>query len=1534
MDNANTVLHDKIVDRAAVVRLYERRLHGQVDDVFGNHKERLDKLVRDSSRASLKTQLDKEFLKVSQEAYRASRNSLRSFASDQASFAYQNIEAVMGRVWKTKSRRISEDMVLSNKLLGNKTLEAGWKGLTLGERKKVDQLIRKGISEGLSMPEIAKNIRKGNIHKITRNQSRALTTTALTSVYAQADHAVYQANEKALEGWQYVAVLDSATTPICSHRDGSIYEIGDTQYLPPAHYRCRSITTPVFKSWDSLQKLEGVAQVRQRNLKGLTKKQRGYYDGLTPLRVPYDVWLRRQTSAVQLRHLGSQERLELFRTKQLTVDKFTNPEGKSVGLRTLRKLTSSEYVPVGGTVRFATAKNKLDALRLGISRPEDLYDDQMLLNNLATYYKLQSTELDGLLSLTNYRGVLVGNKRRTKAAVLNRPPTDDKMVFNPVTGRYDDPRRYQPMPLVHTNALKRVEASESLSAADKGVIHALDKKLEDTMSINERAVVVDNLRILFTRYRKNGEVWQNFKAVSVSQMKFDVMNISDSLETALRADSGLLKRLSQDNYLDPVLGAVQLQELHDNFISNIKAKNTWEDKTAPKIARELRNVFDYRIPLKLHSRMTNQDLEQFYLRFAHRLSMADMPDRDQFAVALGRDLHEMANYNGDRLSWYKAGMRVLEAENVEKFFKVETFGTQKRRMKSRMSNQYFGAYYDTTSWNIRVTDPRVQRYAKLTRAVEVGLRVGVTTPGNRLKFKTGYKTYFVNDGLKGDYDTRIPITSTSAFSDFPEDLVDRDLVDALNWASKAEYKVDEDFYDFVDKLMHFKDDRGRASFYDDLNGYRKYLTSRGDAYERFKAMEWLRKKDAAFSNQPFIDHRARVYDRGLIGPQSGETFRPFLNTAKSQNFSAAEFLNLQDQVGAFLGGLTDFFEGRFDSLTITGRQKIANKWRPELIAIGRKMRRGKPSDIRAILESPIVAQVDPEELGKFFRFAIELTKIDDHLEGLYTKRSLETLSNYKISLALEQDASSSGAQIIALTTKNKQLAELSNVVPTTQKRRLYDEVARETFNDPRFRQLNEKLGLTERDLRKASKAQNMVSFYGAGERTGILNVEAKLGKILGREEGTLVVRAAERDEVLNEISAQAAKIARFDKEGEALLRALRKDVRDTFNKGTSPGLDMMEDLWFLTPETKGLLERMSKSYNRVITPDDFRQIAKIMSEHLSIQVPILKDFTKYFGRLAEDFLKNAKPSDSAFGWKSIFKLSFYGEAGKGQKIPDSVASLFGIEKGTLITEEFMKRYSPYGKDSSLYDMLLGARPPEARRTGVKFLRYKLLGQTLSDGIEFMTANKLPKRWTNVPWVNFDGKVIEQNFTQSFEEKLSYIDKNGNRVNNILQIPQKSQATWWEQFINDSGNINDVADATKARTAYGVNGNHSNDAVIVKRFHLWGKSADVQTSTIHDAFFANAAEMLNARQALRQIYSNLVDRNVIKQTLDEMLARGLPRHLYDQYLNEAIDIGLIPVVGRSRVGGRLLKDTDVLGAEEILKELKSDFSSDLGWYGVG
>ena len=440
--------------------------------------------------------------------------------------------------------------------------------------------------------------------------------------------------------------------------------------------------------------------------------------------------------------------------------------------------------------------------------------------------------------------------------------------------------------------------------------------------------------------------------------------------------------------------------------------------------------------------------------------------------------------------------------------------------------------------------------------------------------------------------------------------------------------------------------------------------------------------------------------------------------------------------------------------------------------------------------------------------------------------------------------------------------------------------------------------------------------------------------MLGKDANTLVVKAADRDTVLNEIDARIARYARVDPLIEQELRALRQNVKDVFNKGVDPGEDIIEQLYFLDPKTRDLVEKLSKSYERVVTPDDFKAVAQIMSDHLREQVPILKDFTRFFGRLAEDFLGNAKPSTADFDWTAIAKTAVLGSKEKGYTLPPAINKLLDIKPGTSLSEATLKRFGFWKPNGTLSELIYGVAAPEDRRTGGKYLKVEFADLVKLNEMEVFYANKLPKSWTNVPWVNFDGKVIEQNFTQQFEERLRYRDKDGNWVTNILQVPQKTEASWWEQVINKTGKINDIADATKARTAFAVNGNHSNDAVIVKKFHLWGREAGIPTSTIHDAFFANAADMLKARSALRGIYAQTLDKNVIQMTLDEMKARGLPKELYDQYLNEAIDIGLIPVIGRSRIGGKILTEKDILNVKDILKEVPTDFKGDYGWYGVG
>ena len=101
-----------------------------------------------------------------------------------------------------------------------------------------------------------------------------------------------------------------------------------------------------------------------------------------------------------------------------------------------------------------------------------------------------------------------------------------------------------------------------------------------------------------------------------------------------------------------------------------------------------------------------------------------------------------------------------------------------------------------------------------------------------------------------------------------------------------------------------------------------------------------------------------------------------------------------------------------------------------------------------------------------------------------------------------------------------------------------------------------------------------------------------------------------------------------------------------------------------------------------------------------------------------------------------------------------------------------------------------------------------------------------------------------------------------------------------------------------------------------------------------AFFTNVADMLQAKAALKKIYARTLDANSVKATLDEMLKRGFPKELYDKYMDEAVELGLIPVAGKSRVGGRILTQSDILTKEDILRDIKENFERNLSWYGIG
>ena len=184
--------------------------------------------------------------------------------------------------------------------------------------EKVQTLLREGILLGTSNEEIADSIRA-----IAPTQERRAMTLARTVTNYAANTArneTIKQNTDILEGYKWVATLDSRTSLICASRDGKIYEIDDRNPKPPAHFNCRSTITFVVNPEFDLGK----------DIKG-TRPSKGDVKADVSGDTTYAQWLRKQSPAFQDRVLGP-ARAKLFRSRRLSLDRFVDDRGNVLSL--------------------------------------------------------------------------------------------------------------------------------------------------------------------------------------------------------------------------------------------------------------------------------------------------------------------------------------------------------------------------------------------------------------------------------------------------------------------------------------------------------------------------------------------------------------------------------------------------------------------------------------------------------------------------------------------------------------------------------------------------------------------------------------------------------------------------------------------------------------------------------------------------------------------------------------------------------------------------------------------------------------------------------------------------------------------------------------------------------------------------------------------------------------------------------------------------------------------------------------------------
>lgn len=169
-----------------------------------------------------------------------------------------------------------------------------------------------GFVQGLTTRRIIKDVvGAGGLSDISQRNALTVANTAMQHIATEARFETYKQNEDVIQGYEWVSTLDSRTSAICRSRDGVVYKFSDRSApRPPAHYNCRSSTSPVLsKKYDFLDE-------------GATRAARGADGGQkVAADTTYYDFLKRQPAAFQDDVLGKTKG-QIFRNAGLTPKEF------------------------------------------------------------------------------------------------------------------------------------------------------------------------------------------------------------------------------------------------------------------------------------------------------------------------------------------------------------------------------------------------------------------------------------------------------------------------------------------------------------------------------------------------------------------------------------------------------------------------------------------------------------------------------------------------------------------------------------------------------------------------------------------------------------------------------------------------------------------------------------------------------------------------------------------------------------------------------------------------------------------------------------------------------------------------------------------------------------------------------------------------------------------------------------------------------------------------------------------------------------
>lgn len=241
------------------------------------------------------------------------------FADTEAAFSANLFNKASTVDWVLPPSELLTAGVMASKMSVNRTagltIDEALKQFSISKRKEIARAITDGLTLGDTTPVISQKVGE-LINNLQKRQLDALVRTVANNVSSAAREMVYDANTDIIDGWIFIATLDSRTTFICASNDQKRFRHGEGK-KPALHWNCRSTTIPAIKpEYDIGTKLRG-------------KRPAVGADGAEEVspRTTYGGWLKKQPIEFQEEALGI-ERARLFRSGKYTIDKFIDPTGR------------------------------------------------------------------------------------------------------------------------------------------------------------------------------------------------------------------------------------------------------------------------------------------------------------------------------------------------------------------------------------------------------------------------------------------------------------------------------------------------------------------------------------------------------------------------------------------------------------------------------------------------------------------------------------------------------------------------------------------------------------------------------------------------------------------------------------------------------------------------------------------------------------------------------------------------------------------------------------------------------------------------------------------------------------------------------------------------------------------------------------------------------------------------------------------------------------------------------------------------------